>query len=91
MNCGNNKNSAKNIILIGIIVLFFGGYLYTQHPAWLVGSAPLFLLICCPLMMLMMGCMNKSDKNQDMKEYHSKDDEVELEKADKDNIKNLKE
>lgn len=90
MNCGNNKNSSRNIILIGIIILFIGGYLYTKQPEWLVGSVPLLLLLCCPLMMLMMGCMNKKDENQDTDKCHNKDNNFKLKEASKDNAEKPK-
>ena len=89
MNCGNYKNSSKKFIIILIIILFIGGYLYTKQPAWLAGSAPLLLLLFCPIMMLMMGCMNKSDK--DMNTCHNKNDEAELKQTDKDRAEKSKE
>ncbi len=45
MNCNNNKHSSKNILFIGIIIMLIGGYLYTNHSAWLASAAPLLLLV----------------------------------------------
>lgn len=90
MNCSNNKNSPKNFVLIGIIILFIGGYLYTKQPGWLIGGAPLLLLLCCPLMMLMMGCMNKSNKDKGMNGCYNKDDEIELKKTNTSDTKESK-
>lgn len=87
MNCGNNKNSSRNIILIGVIIVLIGSYLYTQHPIWLAGAVPLLLLLCCPLMMLMMGCMNKKGEKQDTNKHHNEDNNSQLEETNKDSAK----
>jgi choline-glycine betaine transporter len=89
MNCNNNKHSSKNILFIGIIIILIGGYLYTNHSAWLASTVPLLLLVCCSLMMLMKGCANKNRDGRNCSINHNKSENTKAGQTEK--LETLKE